>query len=277
MSKQIKEKFYNFAVSDFDGTIFNSHKEVSAETVNAINQFVDNGGVFCVCTGRMTGAIIHLLKDFGIDRGYVITYNGGEICNIATGEKIFKGHIDTETVEKIMKYAEENNFEALVYPNDKITVEKITPNNTKYMNMSGSSGVVLARKVSSYVKENNLTSGKCLFLIDDNEDAERIMRELPLIIGDDFTLTRSNPHHIDIMRKGISKGETVKRFAEMFNLDMNRLICFGDEMNDESMIKIAAVGAVPKNGAQALKSIADVIIDACDDDGVCKAIKKYCI
>jgi hydroxymethylpyrimidine pyrophosphatase-like HAD family hydrolase len=63
----------------------------------------------------------------------------------------------------------------------------------------------------------------------------------------------------------------------MFNLDLDRLICFGDEMNDESMIKIAALGAVPQNGAESLKKVADIIIDACDDDGVCKAIKKYCI
>jgi hydroxymethylpyrimidine pyrophosphatase-like HAD family hydrolase len=48
-------------------------------------------------------------------------------------------------------------------------------------------------------------------------------------------------------------------------------------MNDESMIKIAALGAVPENGRAELKKVADIIVDACDDDGVAKAMKKYCI
>jgi Cof subfamily protein (haloacid dehalogenase superfamily) len=206
MNKIIKEKFYNFAVSDFDGTIFNSRKEVSAATVSAINQFIDNGGTFCVCTGRMTGAIINLLKYYGIDRGYVITYNGAEICNIATGEKVFKAHIDSESVVKIMRFAELNNLEVLIYPEDRILIEKITPGNVKYMNMSGSSALVVAKKVSDYVAERSLTTGKCLFLTGGNEENTRkITSELPAIIGDGFNVVRSNPYHVDIMRKGVSK------------------------------------------------------------------------
>ena len=277
MSKFIKEKFYNFAVSDFDGTIFNSRKEVSKETVQTINQFIDNGGTFCVCTGRMTGSIINALKRFEIDRGYVITYNGAEICNIATGEKLFKGHIDNENAVKILQYAELNGFEVLVYPNDQIVVERITQSNAKYMKMSSSTALVVAQKVSDYIRINKYITGKSLFLTQNDSIAKKIIEDLPDIIGDDFNIIRSNPQHVDIMKKGISKGETIKRFATMFNLDMDRLICFGDEMNDESMIKIAALGAVPENGRAELKKVADIIVDACDDDGVAKAMKKYCI
>ncbi len=279
MFKTVKEKFYDFVISDFDGTIFNSRKEVSKETVDAINAFVDNGGVFCVCTGRMTASIIPLLKRFGIDRGYVITYNGAEICDIATGEKVFKNHIESENLVKILKYAEENGFEVLVYPNDQILVERVTQNNAEYMQMSSSSALVLAESVSEYVKKNNLTSGKSLFLTGGKEEiANKILAELKEVLGNEFTITHSNKYHVDIMKKSVSKGATIRKFAKLINKSLEKLICFGDEMNDESMIAIEeAVGAVPISGAEQLKNIADLIIDACDEDGVAKAIKKYCI
>lgn len=279
MEKTIKEKFYDFAVSDFDGTIFNSRKEVSKMTVDAINTFVDNGGTFCVCTGRMTASIIPFLKQFGIDRGYVISYNGAEICNISTGEKVYKNHIGTTDLIKIINFAEDNGFDVLIYPNDRITIERVTKNNAEYMQMSSSSALVLAESVSSYVEKNKLTSGKALFLTGgDEEVATKILNDLSPILGEEFTLTRSNKYHIDIMRKSVSKGETIRKFAKMLNKSLDKLICFGDEMNDESMISIKeAVGAVPISGAEQLKCIADLIIEACDDDGVAKAIKKYCI
>ena len=279
MRKIIKEKYYDFAISDFDGTIFNSRKEVSKVTVEAINTFVDNGGTFCVCTGRMTASIVPFLKHFGIDRGYVISYNGAEICNISTGEKVYKNHIQTKDLIKILNFAKLNNFDVLIYPNDQITVEKVTKNNAEYMQMSSSSALVLAESITEYVESNQLTTGKALFLTGGDEViANKIITDLSPILGEEFTLTRSNKYHIDIMRKSVSKGKTIKKFAKMLNKDLNKLICFGDEMNDESMIAIEdAVGAVPISGAEQLKLIADLIIDACDDDGVAKAIKKYCI
>ena len=79
--KDIKLKFYDLAVSDFDGTLLSTKGEVSKQTISTIQSFVSRGGVFSVCTGRMTGSIIGILQNLGI-YGYVISYNGAEICNI---------------------------------------------------------------------------------------------------------------------------------------------------------------------------------------------------
>ena len=42
-------------------------------------------------------------------------------------------------------------------------------------------------------------------------------------------------------------------------------------------MQVCALSAVTANGADALKAVSDLVIGDCDDDGVSKAINKYCI
>lgn len=276
--KNYKEKYYDFAISDFDGTIYNSNGEITKETVSAVNAFINRGGTFCICTGRMTASIRLLLNKFSLNRGYVISYNGAEITNIETGEKLYKNHIDTENAVKILEYAEKMNFQVLVYPNDVITTAKLTPQVEEYFQLNGIPGQIINGKVSEYIKNNQLTTGKALFLTGgDSNVTQRILKDLPLILGSEFNITNSNKFHVDIMRKDVSKGETIKIFAKTISKSLDKLICFGDEMNDASMMKVANLAAVMQNGSELLKKEADIIIDSCDNDGVRKAIEKYCI
>ena len=45
-------------VSDFDGTLLNSSHTISEKVKKAINEYVANGGIFAVCTGRMLKSIL---------------------------------------------------------------------------------------------------------------------------------------------------------------------------------------------------------------------------
>ena len=275
---KFKEKYYNFAVSDFDGTIYNSKKEISPKTVEVIKNFIENGGTFCVCTGRMTAGIIPFLHKYGLNKGYVISYNGAEIANIETGEKVYKKHVDTDNAVKVLQYAEKNGFDVLVYPNDKVTVEESNAEKEHYLFMSATTGQVLHSKVSEYMQTNCLTTGKMLFLTGGDETVtKKIMSDLPSIVDGKLDFVNSNKYHIDLMNAGVNKGSAIQAFAKMMGLDLNKLICFGDAMNDESMLKVAGLSVVVADGDERLKAISDVITDCCDEDGVAKAMQKYCI
>ncbi len=275
--KVIKEKFYDFAISDFDGTLLSTKKEVSSQTLNTIQSFISRGGVFSICTGRMTGSIISILQNLGL-LGYVISYNGAEICDINTGNKVYKNHLDTSALVKLLNYAEENHFDLLVYPNDRLTVNHTNDELNRYLKSSGINCDLINGKVSDYIFKNQYTSGKALFLTHgDVSVTKKITNELPQIIGSNYNVINSNPYHIDIMKKGVSKGDTVKILAQITGKSLEKLICFGDEMNDESMLRVAGLSAVTANGNEALKQWCDLVIDSCDNDGVRKAMEKYCI
>lgn len=275
--KKINEKYYDFVISDFDGTLLSTKGTVSDQTISTINAFIKRGGVFSVCTGRMSGSILHLLRNLKLE-GYVVSYNGAEICDIVTGEKLYKNHIDNQTAIKILQFAEENGFDLLVYPNDCVTVDHLNDRILGYFNLASMNGVCIDHKVSEYFKENNFTTGKALFLTGADERViNKVLTELPKIVGEDYNIIKSNDYHIDVMKDGVSKGDTVKILAKLMGKSLDKLICFGDEMNDESMLRVAGLSAVMQNGNPQLKEFCDVVVDSCDDDGVRKAIEKYCI
>ena len=59
--------------------------------------------------------------------------------------------------------------------------------------------------------------------------------------------------------------------------DIEKTICFGDEKNDLSMLKIAGLGAATANGNPDVLKEADIIVPACDDGGVGTGLELYCI
>ena len=74
---------------------------------------------------------------------------------------------------------------------------------------------------------------------------------------------------------GTGKNYTLEQVARTLNKEQEKTICFGDERNDVSMLKVAGLGVACANANQDLKDIADIITDSCDDDGVAKALIKY--
>lgn len=271
--KKIQEKYYDFAVSDCDGTLLTSNGDIAKETIQKIENFIARGGTFCLCTGRMSASIILLAKSYGL-KGYVISFNGAEICDIESGEKIYKNHVDNAACIKLLRYAEQNNRRVQVYPNDKMTVEKL---NSDYLNYAGRSGVNVCEygdKVSKLFEKKGYTSGKVLFYTDETL-RPKMNDEIRGILGDNYEIVNSNKEHIDVMAKGVSKGGSVLKLCEIIKKQRKKIICFGDEMNDLSMLEVAALKAVVENGNEKLKSVADVIIPSNDAGGVGIALEKY--
>ena len=77
------------------------------------------------------------------------------------------------------------------------------------------------------------------------------------------------------MPAGTSKGEAVKRLAEILKIRPEEVICMGDSENDLSMIKYAGLGIAMGNAIDLVKENSDYITDTNENSGVGKAIEKF--
>lgn len=92
---------------------------------------------------------------------------------------------------------------------------------------------------------------------------------------DDLEVVSSNELNFEVMKAGTSKAEAVKALSGYLGIDRSEIMCIGDNENDISMIKYAALGIAMSNGSDDIKAQADYITDTNDNAGVAKAISKF--
>lgn len=269
----IRKNYYSFAVSDFDGTLLKSDGTVDEQTIKIINAFKQRGGIFAICTGRMSTSIIPLCKQMGLN-GYVITFNGAEICDIESGKKIFSSHVSNNACIKLLKYAEKNGYKIQVYPNDILTVDKTCLNYEKYANKCRVPLCEANEKLSELFKRNGYDSAKVLFYTD-SKRKEKMLFEINELLENKFQVVNSNSEHIDVMAKDVSKGKTLLRLCDIIGIKTEKVICFGDELNDLSMLQLAGLSIAVDNANPKLKEFCKLITLSNDQGGVGATLKEY--
>jgi HAD superfamily hydrolase (TIGR01484 family) len=88
-------------------------------------------------------------------------------------------------------------------------------------------------------------------------------------------LYRDNEYWLEIMPSTATKAMGIKKLKKLMNFD--RVICFGDAINDISMFRIADFAYAVANASPKLKQISTGVIDSNDEDGVAKWLLEHTI
>ena len=80
---------YKMFVSDFDGTLVRDDGTVSRKNKETITRYTQKGGIFAVCTGRMTPSILPRVRELGLN-GLVASFQGAVVTDI---RKIGRAHV----------------------------------------------------------------------------------------------------------------------------------------------------------------------------------------
>ena len=78
---------------------------------------------------------------------------------------------------------------------------------------------------------------------------------------------------LEISRGDIHKASTLADYSASLGIHANDVVAFGDQRNDEQMLRWAGTGYAVESGNPALFVEANVVAPACDDDGVAKMIE----
>ncbi len=78
----------------------------------------------------------------------------------------------------------------------------------------------------------------------------------------------------EIFSKEFNKGTGVKLICEHFKVSVEDTIGFGDSMNDLEMMQTVGFSVCMANGAEKLKSLADMVCPAVDQDGISRAFAR---
>ena len=101
-------------VTDLDGTLLNSHKEVSTKSIEILNKLIDDGVNFTVATARTPATVVDLLQDVNLKLPAVLM-NGVLLYDIKEEKYINIKEIGKDTVDKVFDVLNKFDKNAMVY------------------------------------------------------------------------------------------------------------------------------------------------------------------
>lgn len=268
-----KQLPYRIIALDLDGTLTNHEKVVTPKTREALLQAESEGAIIVLASGRPTYGIKPVAKCLELSKrgGYILSYNGGNIVNAKTGEKIFSQILPDHVKPILYQYAKEKNFALLGYVGNEIITEM--PDD-QYVKEESRINKMNIRKVDNLLEALEPHPTKLLMT---GNPADMIQAEENLceILGEKMDIFRSAPFFLELVPKGIDKAQSLLRLLSKLNLTPADMVAFGDGYNDLSMLKLAGMGVAMANAAPEVRAEADYITLSNEEDGIAAALEHF--
>ena len=260
-------------VTDLDGTLINSKREVTEKSLIILNKLIDDGMNFTVATARTPATAVEILKDLNLKLP-VALMNGVLIYDTKTLKYIDTKEMDKEATDKVLNIFEKYNKNPLVYgvkDNHLWVYHKEFEHAYEYNFYKERADKKLKTfvKIENY-KESIIDSNIINFVAFDNyEKIKAIAEEIRCIKGITVNYYKDvyeDCYFLEAYSSEASKANGIKYLSKY--IDYSKVICFGDNLNDIPMFELADEAYATANAAEEIKKIATNVIGSCEEDGV---------
>ncbi len=261
-------------VSDLDGTLLQSDEKTSDFTNQTINQLVGNGMLFSYATARSFHTSHKVTNGLNANIPLVL-YNGAMVIDNVDGSILLK-NIFSDDIVPLLKDLFSNNVFPIVYAwieqeeNLSFIPSKCTRGMQTFLNSRRND-----RRIHPVDSVLGLFDGDIFYItcIDKPQKLIPLYKKYKDIYHCVYQINScSKEYWLEIMPKCASKSNAIKQLQDRMKCE--RLIVFGDGINDIDMFKIADEAYAVENAIDALKAIATDIIPSNNDNGVARWLMK---
>jgi 5-amino-6-(5-phospho-D-ribitylamino)uracil phosphatase len=275
---------------DLDGTLLNSHGELSKRNRRALELVRAAGVHIALVTGRRFRDVRPLALELGLDVP-VIAHNGALTKHARTLETVAALLLPLEAAHQVLQIGQAAGADAMVSDDHEgmglLVYDRISEGNEALASYITWSRRIVGDRVEESVRHvASLTdyldhapvhigfSGTCARM---QHLSELIGRALP----DDVRVLRTMyPRKdfalLDVLHPEASKGAGLAAVAHERNLTPDEVMAIGDNFNDVEMLEYAGTGVVMRNADPVLREREDFHLTATnDEDGVATAIEKF--
>lgn len=266
-------------VSDLDGTLLTSEQTLSQNTIAIINKLIREGIAFTIATARSIDSAGPILAPLALQLP-VIVNNGVFAYDILRKTDVWENFLPLDVTAELLEVIRHFKASPFIFTDSANHTHAIyytsisNAGEAHYYNGRISRGDRRFRQVDHFIltpEEPVIT----LVIIGEWQNIEPLYQE----ISKKFDLTLhfsqdiySKAYWLEISHPMANKQEAVRRLKSL--LGAERLICFGDHLNDCSMFEVADERLAVVNAHPDLKRLADQIIGHHDDDGVARFLEK---
>lgn len=288
---------YKLVAIDLDGTMLNSYGMVTENTKQVIKNTINKGTEVIIASGRPIDSIKTIAKEIGSEN-YFIAGNGALIYDIKKDEIIYEKFMNKQKVLEIIKICEENSISYNIYTEKTIIAKGLKYNVLYYYKENlkkeenKKTNITIVEDVYEYIK--NLENEKFLKITVCDETKSvfnSIIRKLRTVedidVLDVLHMSRKmikqgtedvpiEYYYTEISLKDVDKWNAIEYLSNKMNISKDEIIAIGDNINDKEMIENAKVGIAMGQSTPVITKIADFVTLNNNEDGVAKALEKYC-
>ncbi len=266
-------------LSDLDGTFLNSKGEISKRSAEIISKLTSEGVLFTVATARTYATVMKMFEGINLPCPLVLM-NGVTIYNPCDSSIISSHPIPTDLGNRILKEFRDRDIEPMLYFQCGDTLEiyysKLTNDYQKeYVSQRtdcrGKRFIHSPTPVS--IEGRNLVYIVCLDRYENIKDVYSAVSQLDNAHCMFYKDNYSDMYFLEIICKTVSKASGALEVKEIVGAD--RMIAFGDNLNDIPLFEIADEAYAVSNAEPRLKAVATGVIGSNDEDAVAEFILKY--
>lgn len=267
---------YKLLVLDVDGTLVNSAKEITKQTLATLLKVQQMGVRIVLASGRSTFGLRHLIDKLELKNngGYILSYNGGQVIDVKNNEVLFEKRIDPQQIPYLERKAAKNGFDIFTYHKNQIITTNL--DNKHIQDEARLNGMELVA-VDNFSEAVTFSPCKCVLVSDDEQALVNLKDHWRKRLAGVLDVYRSEPFFLEVVPEFIDKGNTLAVLIQKLGLGEEEVMAIGDGRRDFSMIQLAGLGIAMENAQKSIQACADYVTKDNDNDGVALAVQKFII
>lgn len=261
------KEMYNkwLLVSDIDGTLNSKSMKLPENNKIAINEFVNSGGNFTLCSGRNLQSLSIHYNKLGINTP-AIFLNGAGIYDFKNKEMIYQNFISAEGEDIILDVLKNHKLAQLtVFTSDKVLLATRKCIYGRVISKFDKLDCELYKKIADLPRG---IWGKVSFF-----GTRCLINKLKDVFSNEknsqyFECFKTSPFTLEVVNKGVNKGAAVVKLAKLLNIEESNTAAIGDYYNDVEMLKRVAHPVCCGQAPDDIKSISEYVTCHCNDGAV---------
>lgn len=264
---------------DLDGTLLGGDGRISPRNKAALQEAHRRGIRIVLASGRGFQATRRFAKEAGIPC-ILATANGARIDETQDGPLLLERCLNDEDSKVIMQHMYDSGIFFVAY--------------TKNANYQGNMQTRQPAETAYFAPGIYTEDGVTLEMVEDNarmqsEGWRNVYKFVAFSTPSDpklevlsaklrpmgLAVESSWINNVEVMPKTAGKGNALDYLAQRYGIAREEIMAFGDNFNDETMLRYAGWPVVMENGVDEMKAIARIIAPHHMEDGVGRVIEQY--
>lgn len=276
--KLLNSRSIRAVCTDIDGTLLDSRRALSHNTIEAIRKISPSMPVV-LASSRMPSAMRHLQNELGILEHPLICYNGGYVVHyLSADEKVvlYSAYIPLAICEKILMCTKGTSVHVSLYQEDKWFAPRIDEWTTREATITKVAPIIKPGKEVFDLWQKSGDGAHKVMIMGEASEIRILEEKLREAFSNDIHIYHSRSTYLEIAPKVISKASALELLLmQLYNIRLSDVIAFGDNYNDIELLQSVGLGIAVSNAREEVKAVAKEITLDSKQDGVADAIYRH--